>query len=156
MRGMMSAAVAGLALMGGAAAMTSSADAQPYGYYPPPAYSGGYGPGYGGYPNPAYPNRGYSNGGYYAPPGYAYPNTGYYGNSNGSLAGIAGAVLGSVLGTGYAGGYGPGYGGVPHDQYGPDPNGMIGPDGRRIKCKLKRSYDRYYGGYVTRRECKTR
>jgi hypothetical protein len=42
------------------------------------------------------------------------------------------------------------------DRYGPDPNGMIGPDGRRIKCKIKRTYDRYYGGYVSRRECWSR
>ncbi|HEY8616459.1 hypothetical protein [Phenylobacterium sp.] len=143
MRKIIGATVAGLALVGSAAAMTSTAQAQPGYYYNPQPYYGGYNPG-------PYYNNGYPNG-YYAP-GYNY-NRGYYGN-DGSLAGIAGAVLGSVLGGGYAGGYG--YGNVPVDQYGPDPNGMIGPDGRRIKCKLKRTYDSYYRGYVTRRECRSR
>jgi hypothetical protein len=143
MRKMISAAAAGLAIAGGAALMSGAAEAQPYGY------NYGYGqPGYYGY------NNGYAPYGSYAP--YLGYNNGYnnryYGNRDPLSAGLA--VLGSVLGgNGYAGGYG--YG-VPVDRYGPDPNGMIGPDGRRIKCKLRRSYDSYYGRYVTRRECRSR
>lgn len=72
---------------------------------------------------------------------YAYGST-TYGTSN------ALSVLGSVLGldTGYMNR-------VPVDRYGPDPNGMIAPDGHRIKCKLRSSYDSYYGRSMTRREC---
>ena len=34
--------------------------------------------------------------------------------------------------------------GVPFDRYGPDPNGMIAPDGHRIKCKLQDDYGYRY------------
>lgn len=149
MRKMIRAAVAGLALMGGAAAVASTAQAQGY-YYGPPVYYG-----QNGYYQA--PSRGYYNNGY-AQPYAGYPNSGYYNNGyngygNGyggdsSLAGIAGALLGSVLGNGYQSSN------VPYDQYGPDPNGMIAPDGHRIKCKLRKNYDSYYRGYVTRRECR--
>ena len=135
MRRIISATVAGLAIATGAAAVASTAEAQPYGYYygPPTPYGG-----YGAYQRPYDYNR------------YGQPY-GYQGNDP-VAAGMAalGAALGLNMG-GY-GGYGYGYG-VPVDRYGPDPNGMIGPDGRRIKCKLRRTYDRYYGGYVSRREC---
>jgi hypothetical protein len=76
---------------------------------------------------------------YYGPvyrPGYAYDPG----------AGLAASVLGSLLGTGYAD--------VPHDRYGPNPHGMIAPDGHRIRCSLRRSYDRMYNAYVTRRVCR--
>jgi len=59
------------------------------------------------------------------------------------------SVLGSVLGLND-----PYTSRVPSDRYGPDPNGMIAPDGHRIKCKLRSRYDSYYGAYVTRRECR--
>lgn len=142
MRKLMSAAVAGLAIATGAAAIATTAEAQPYYgggryYYGPPAP-------YGSYTRPYDYSR------------YGQPY-GYTGNDP-VAAGMA--ALGSVLGLnmqGAYGGYGGGYGyGVPVDRYGPDPNGMIGPDGRRIKCKIKRTYDRYYGGYVSRRECWSR
>lgn len=144
MRMLMSAAVAGLAIAGGAAVTASTAEAQPYGYYGPPAYSGGYSqPYYGGYNNQPYYGR-------YNQPYYGRP----YASGDPLTAGMA--ALGAALGLNTQSGYG-GYGyGVPVDRYGPDPNGMIGPDGRRIKCKLKRSYDSYYRTHVTRRECRTR
>ena len=148
MRKLISAAVAGLAMAGGAAVTASTAEAQPYGYYGPPAYSGGYSqPYYGGYQQPYYGGYNQPYGGYYSRP---------YAGGDPLTAGMAalGAALGLNTQSGY---YGNGYGyGVPVDRYGPDPNGMIGPDGRRIKCKLKRSYDSYYRSYVTRRECRTR
>jgi len=141
MRKLISAAVAGLAMAGGAAVATSTAEAQPYGYYyGPPAYQGGYSqPYYGGYNQPYYGN-GYN--GYYGQP---------YASSDPLSAGMA--ALGAALGLNTQSGYGYGYG-VPVDRYGPDPNGMIGPDGRRIKCKLRRTYDSYYRSYVTQRVCR--
>lgn len=152
MRKQISAAVAGLAMAGGLAAMTSTAEAQPYGYYyGPPAYQGGYGqPYYGGYNNQPY-YGGYNNQPYHG--GYNQP---YYGRPYASgdplTAGMA--ALGAALGLNTQSGYG-GYGyGVPADRYGPDPNGMIAPDGHRIKCKLRRTYDGYYRSYVTRRVCR--
>ncbi|WP_374472809.1 hypothetical protein [Phenylobacterium sp.] len=135
MRKMICAAAAGVALAGGVAGLATSAQAQPYGYYygPPTPYGDYYG-------RPYDYNR------------YGQPY-GYRGNDP-VAAGMA--ALGAVLGMNVQGGYGDyGYG-VPVDRYGPDPNGMIGPDGRRIKCKLRRVHDRYYGGYVTRRECWSR
>ncbi|RAK51499.1 hypothetical protein [Phenylobacterium deserti] len=140
MRKMASAAMAALVAAGALSAL-GAAEAQPYGYYTGP---GGYGYRYD-------PPRAYDPYGRYVP-GRPYYNgyDGYPGDS--SIAGAAGAVLGALLGDpGYGSGYG--WSGVPHDRYGPDPNGMIGPDGRRIKCKLRRSYDPYYRGQVTRREC---
>jgi hypothetical protein len=127
MRKLITAALAGATVAGGVA-ITQSAAAQPYYYGPPPAYSDPY--------RYSYPDR-------------YYPYDNRYGSS--SSAGILGSVLGSVLGLNYGSSF---YSRVPVDQYGPDPNGMIGPDGRRIKCKLRRNYDRYYGGYVVQRECR--
>jgi hypothetical protein len=40
-----------------------------------------------------------------------------------------------------------------YDQYGPDPNGTIAPDGHRIKCKLVNEWNGYYGEYLRRRAC---
>ena len=77
---------------------------------------------------------------YYGPayrPGYAYDPG----------AGLAASVLGSLLGTGYAAD-------VPYDRYGPNPHGMIAPDGHRIRCSLRRTYDRGFNAYVTRRVCR--
>ena len=134
MRKLLTAALAGATVAGGA--MIAQAQAQPYYYGAPPSYGYSYSP--------------YSNGYAYDPYRYNGYNNGYYG---GSGANTALGVLGSVLGLNYAPNF---YSGVPVDRYGPDPNGMIGPDGRRIKCKLRRTYDRYYGGSVLRRECWSR
>jgi hypothetical protein len=135
MRRMLAAASAALAIAGGAA-MTGEVQAQPYGYYTP----------YGGYAYSYSPPRAYGYDGRYTP--YSYYN-GYDGYNGGysSSAGLAGALLGSMMGGGYYGRD------VPYDRYGPDPNGMIAPDGHRIKCKLRSGYDSDYGGYRTRREC---
>ena len=155
MRKPLVAALAGATIAGGAMVATAT-QAQPYDY-PPPAYGAPYGHSpyynqpyrqpYGSYRDPT--PYGYP--GYGARTPYGYPGYGAYGTPAG--IGSALAVLGSVLGLDYAPGF---YSGVPVDRYGPDPNGMIGPDGRRIKCKLRRSYDRHYGGTVVRRECWTR
>jgi len=122
MRKMLGAAVIGLTALGGAV-IASGAQAQPYGYYSPPAgyYDNGY------YrPAPAY-------NGYYRTPAYGDP------------AALAGALIGSVVD--------PAYGrGVRVDRFGADPNGMIAPDGHRIKCKLRTGSDSY-GRYRTFREC---
>ena len=108
----------------GGAMIAGSAPAQPYGYYAPA---------------PAY-----------VAPGYRYDEFGrpYYddGYRPGYVAPLAGALIGPALANVY--------GRVPVDRYGPDPNGMIAPDGHRIKCKLRSRYDSYYRGYVTRRECR--
>lgn len=155
MRKTMSAAVASLAVIGGVSAIAGAAQAQTR-YYDP--YTGRYyySQPYGQPANPYYYSQPY---GYTQPYGYAQPYGqpyGYsqpyssYGSNSGLSAGLA--VLGSVLGLN-TGGYGYGSN-VPVDQYGPDPNGMIAPDGHKIKCKLRRSYDNYYRGYVTRRECR--
>ncbi|MDB5493816.1 MAG: hypothetical protein JWP86_1153 [Phenylobacterium sp.] len=130
MRKILGAALIGLTVAGGAI-VAGTAQAQPYGYYAPA-------PGYydNGYYRPA-PTPYYNNG-YYATPSYSY----YDGPGS---AGLAGALIGSVL----APAYGPA---VPVDHYGPDPNGMIAPDGHRIKCKI-RSGDDSYGRYRTFREC---
>ncbi|MCR5874730.1 hypothetical protein LRS10_11465 [Phenylobacterium sp. J426] len=140
MRKWLTAALAGATVAGGAA-IAGQAMAQRYYYPPAPSYS----PYYDGYYRaPAYPQ----------PYGY-YDNRGYdnrYYGGYGSSAGVLGSVLGSVLGLSYPQSF---YSNVPVDRYGPDPNGMIGPDGRRIKCKLRRTSDGYYGTTV-RRECWSR
>lgn len=84
----------------------------------------------------------YYDSGYYGPayrPGYTYDN---------SAGSVALSVLGSLLGTRDD------YGRVPVDQFGPNPDGMIGPDGHRIRCRLKTSYDSYYRQRITRRVCR--
>jgi hypothetical protein len=128
MRKMLSAAVIGLTAFGGAV-IAGAAQAQPYGYYAPAP--SGYYDSYGNYHN-----------GYYAAPVYPAPAYSYD-----SGAGLAGAVIGSLLAPSYAAPA------VPVDRYGPDPNGMIAPDGHRIKCKLRTGYDSRWGGYHTFREC---
>lgn len=125
MRKMLGAALLGLTVAGGAV-MASSVQAQPYGYYAPA-------PGY------------YDHGYYVAPapvaPVYVAPGTVYA-----DPAAAAAAAIGAAVGA-YA--YQPG---VPVDRYGPDPNGMIAPDGHRIKCKLRDDYD-YRGRFYRHREC---
>lgn len=138
MRKWLTAALAGATVAGGAA-IAGQAMAQRYYYPSPPAYDRYY-DGY--YRAPSYPQPYYDN---------RYYDNRYYSGSG--SAGLLGSVLGSVLGLSYPSSF---YSGVPVDRYGPDPNGMIGPDGRRIKCKLRRTYDRYYGGYTMRRECWSR
>lgn len=126
MRKMFGAALIGLTMAGGAV-MATSAQAQ---YYAPaPGY---YDHGYYVAPAPAPA---------YVAPSYVAP--GYY---DPAAAANAAAALGAVVG-GYV--YQPG---VPVDRYGPDPNGMIAPDGHRIKCKLHDDYD-YRGHLFTRRDC---
>jgi len=125
MRKMLGAALLGLTVAGGAV-MASSVQAQPYGYYAPaPGY---YDHGYYVAPAPAAP--------VYVAPGTVYADP----------SAAAAAAIGAAVGA-YA--YQPG---VPVDRYGPDPNGMIAPDGHRIKCKLRDDYD-YRGRFYTHREC---
>ena len=127
MRKLMTAALAGAGVAAGA--LAGSAAAQPFGYAHPPAYQ------------PHHPD-GHYRGPVYTAPAYRHEPSG---------AALAMSVLGSLPGTD------PGHHArVPVDRYGPDPNGMIGPDGRRIKCKLRRGYDDFYDGYVTRRVCWSR
>ena len=126
MRKLTMAALAGLMVAGGAIAGCAS---DPY---------------YDGYASSRYTSNRYDpyyDRNYYGPvdrPGYTYD----------SGASVAASVLGSLLGTGSY------YGDVPHDRYGPNPHGMRAPDGHRIRCSLRRSYDRYYGATVTRRVCR--
>lgn len=134
MRKMLSAVVAGLAVAGGAAAIAGAAQAQPYGYYPAP---GGYGYRYD-------PPRVYDSDGRYTTYSY-YNGYGAYDGAAGA-AGVAGALLGAAIAPEILGH-------APYDRYGPDPNGMVAPDGHQIKCKLVDTYDGYYGRYMTRREC---
>ncbi len=105
------------------AAMVQTAAAQAYVVYPPARVVEP------GYRYDAY-GRPYYDDGYRAAPGYYAEG---------------GAVLGSALADGYAR--------VPYDRYGPDPNGMIAPDGHRIKCKLTDDHDYRAGRYMTRRVC---
>ncbi|MFC3068999.1 hypothetical protein [Phenylobacterium soli] len=133
MRKTLGAALIGLTVTGGMV-IAGAAQAQPYPYYYPPA-TGYYDNGYYRPAPPAPYYNGYYNG---------YSNR-YYGYGD-SGAGLAGALIGSLLGDNYAGPP------VPVDRYGPDPNGMIAPDGHRIKCKLRTGYDGY-GHYGTYRQC---
>jgi len=123
MRKLLMAAVAGSTLLGGAM-VAQSVTAQPYGYYVAPAYH-----------YDSYGRRYFEDayGRHYVDDAPAYYDA----------PAIAGAVIGPALVEGYAR--------VPYDRYGPDPNGMIAPDGHRIKCKLTDSYDGYR--YRTRRVC---
>jgi len=120
----------GALAVAGSVALAGAAQAQPYGSYR----------GFGDYGYRYAPAQAYGYDGRYAPYGY------YNGYDGSGRTAIAGALLGSLMGNGYGSG-------VRVDRYGPDPNGMIAPDGHRIKCKLRTSYDGYYGGYRTRREC---
>jgi hypothetical protein len=47
-------------------------------------------------------------------------------------------------------GYGPG---VRLDAYGPNPNGMIAPDGHQVRCRLSSHFDIWKGHTETQREC---
>lgn len=126
MRKNLGAALAGLTVIAGGAMAAGAASAQTYYYSPPPAY----------YYNPPPAT-------YYVPaPTYAAPS--YY-----TAPGLAGAVIGTVLGSNAFATIP----GVPVDQYGPDPNGMLAPDGHRIKCKLRSGWDDDRDAYMTHREC---
>lgn len=50
----------------------------------------------------------------------------------------------------------PSLGAIPSDAYGPNPDGMIGPDGRRIDCRIVARWDAIWGRAVGRRECAAR
>ncbi|HEY0436773.1 MAG TPA: hypothetical protein VGC92_09045 [Phenylobacterium sp.] len=107
----------------GGAAIAPAVHAQPYDYYRPA-------PAY----EPAYRYDDYGRRYDYDEayrPGYAAP--------------MAGAVIGSTIYDTY--------GRVPVDRFGPDPNGMIAPDGHRIKCKLRDTWDDRFDRYMTRRVC---
>jgi hypothetical protein len=127
MRKLLVATVAGAAVLGGAM-VAQAVQAQPYGYYERVAP-------------------------YYAP-AYHYDTYGrrYFEDAYGRHyvddydgPAIAGSVLGPALVDGYAR--------VPYDRFGPDPNGMIAPDGHRIKCKLQDAWSDRVDRYVTRRVC---
>jgi hypothetical protein len=123
MRKLLLAGVAGATLLGGAA-IAQTVSAQPYVVYPAPTTVVEPGYRYDAYGRPYYDD------GYRAP---------------GAYVDEAGSVLGPAIVEAY--------GGVPYDRYGPDPNGMIAPDGHRIKCKLGDTYDSRLDRYVTRRVC---
>lgn len=92
---------------------------------------------------------------YYVAPGpvYAAPPAGYHYDAYGRLVydpGYVAPVLGgAVIGAPVA----RALGAVPVDEFGPDPNGMIAPDGHRIKCKLRDDYDGRFDRYMTHRVC---
>ena len=137
MRKLLSGLVAGLAVAGGAAAIAGAAQAQPYGYYAPGSADYGYRyepprayDGYGGYTPYTYYN-GYD--GYQGQGGYAAP----VGQSDAAL----GAAMASAVGH------------PVYDRYGPDPNGLLAPDGHQLKCKLMDTWDDYRHAYVLRRRC---
>lgn len=48
----------------------------------------------------------------------------------------------------------PTLGAIPTDVFGPNPDGMIGPDGRRIDCQLVGRWSAVWGRYVGQRECR--
>ncbi|MDB5450973.1 MAG: hypothetical protein JWQ52_2101 [Phenylobacterium sp.] len=148
MRNLLTAALAGASVLG-SLALVQTAQAQPYDGYdrPAPGYAApsygapGYYDSYGNYHRYDQPPTAYTPyNGYYASPG---PGPGY---DDSGAAAIAGSALGAAIG-GYA------YGGPPADELGPDPNGMIAPDGHRIKCKNRSDWDDYRHAYVTRRLC---
>lgn len=123
MRKLLLAGVAGATLLGGAM-IAQSVSAQPYVVYPAA---------------PTVVEPGYRYDAY----GRPYYDDGY--RTPGVYVGEAGSVLGPAIVNGYAS--------VPYDRYGPDPNGMIAPDGHKIKCKLDDSFDVRLDRYITRRVC---
>src|SRR4051812_29135038 len=125
MRKLITAALAGATFAGGFA-VAGTANAQYYDRY------GNY-------------HRSYADEYYRVPPPAQDPY--YYGRRGGSADALS--VLGSVLGLddGYMAR-------VPVDRYGPNPHGLIAPDGHRIRCKLRSGYDSYYRGYVKQRTCR--
>jgi hypothetical protein len=136
MRTKIGVALAGLTVAAGGAMIAGAAQAQTYYYNPPPAY----------YYNPP-PSTYYAPAPRYVAPAYGAPS--YYGAPAYSAPGLAGAVIGTILGAD-AFSTVPG---VPVDRYGPDPNGMMAPDGHRIKCKLQNGWDSYRERYMTQRQC---
>jgi hypothetical protein len=121
--------VAGIAL---------AAKAQPFGYYPGPS--------------PAYAYR-------YEPPraygpdgqdtGFRYFN-GYDGfNGSSTVAPPLITAWNPALPA-------PTLGAVPTDVFGPNPGGMVGPDGRRIHCQVVGRWSAIWGRYVGQRECRAR
>jgi hypothetical protein len=119
------------------AALSGAAAAQPYGYYP------GRGADY------AYrydPPRAYGYDGRYTPYSYGNGYDGYDAGDEVAAGGLGGALLGRPMPPDLLAQ-------SPYHRFGPDPNGMAGPDGATIKCKLVNRYDSWYGRYMTRREC---
>lgn len=120
-----------------AALFALSAKAQPFGYY-----------------------WGWDNYGYrYAPPIAYGPNgedTGFrYFNGYDGFNG--GAKLAPPLTTAWDPARpAPTLGAIPSDAYGPNPDGMVGPDGRRIQCRVIGRWDAIWGRYVGQRQCEAR
>lgn len=131
----LTSARAGLAAT--AAMLALSAQAQPFGYY-----------------------WGWDNYGYrYAPPiaygpngedtGFRYFN-GYDGfNGSAKLAPPLIQAWNPALPA-------PTLGAIPTDAYGPNPDGMVGPDGRRIQCRIVGRWQAAWGRTVGQRECRAR
>jgi len=128
---------AGLMAAGGAAATAGAAKAQPTGYYPAP----------GAYAYRYDPPRAYDANGDYTGQTYGDGYDGYdaYGDAA-AAAGDTGAALGAAVAAATLGH-------APYDQYGPDPNGAVAPDGHQLKCKLVQDWNDYADRYVTRRVC---
>jgi hypothetical protein len=132
MRRLFSAVLTGATALA-SVAMAPAASAQTYDQYPPaPA---GYYDSYGDYHQYAPPQTAYT-----PAPDYTY-NRGYY-----DAPAVAGSTLGAAI-AGYTND------GTPYDGLGPDPNGMIAPDGHKIKCKNETNWNDWRHAYVTRRVC---
>jgi hypothetical protein len=118
----------------GAAAIAGAGQAQPYGDYT------GHGADY------AYryaPPQQYDGSGRYLP--YSYYN-GYDGYNYAPTTPEASAAVGAAMAAAALGH-------APYDRYGPDPNGVVAPDGHQIKCKLVSDWNDYYSRYVKHRVC---
>lgn len=128
MRNSLGAAILALAVAG-------VAQAQPYGDYTGRGAEYGY----------RYaPPRAYDGAGRYLP--YSYYN-GYDGYDYPPATPEAGAALAAAMAAAALGH-------APYDEYGPDPNGAVAPDGHQIKCKLVSDWSDYYSRYVRRRVCR--
>lgn len=135
MRHLLTATLAGATALAGLA-LVPAAQAQSY-YDDPyrPAPAQGYYDSYGDWHAYAAPPTAYT-----PAPDWS-TNQGYY-----DAPAVAGSTLGAAI-AGYT------YDGTPYDALGPDPNGMIAPDGHKIKCKNQTDWSDYRHSYVTRRVC---
>jgi hypothetical protein len=118
-----------LCVLLGGLTIASSAQAQPYGYYPAP----------GAYAYRYEPPRAYGPDGYYTP--FSYYNGRDFSDAGQNMALLGSAIAPSVLGS------------APFDRYGPNPNGMIAPDGHVIRCKPVTAWSPRAARFVRRREC---
>ncbi len=120
------------AMAAGLAAIAAAARGQPTGYYPGPNAS---------YAYRYAPPRAYGPSGDYTPETYYSGYDTYYGQEGRWVAPPGAAAAEAAIEH------------APRDAYGPDPNGLVAPDGHRIKCKLVGDWSSYAGRHVTRREC---